>query len=257
MLNNSNAFLASGKHTSTKTKSKSKKSEFRLPVINDVRMSRRTFIKASVATAAVAGSVTVLTSKPGLTPQSLQTAAAAGATGKMITNTSVKLHVNGKDYVVPVQPRDTLNDVLRNTIGLTGTKKPCNRAECGGCTVNIDGKNVYSCTVLAIRSGNGQSITTVEGLANGTTLHPLQSAYVKYDAMQCSFCIPGQLMSAYTFLTNNVKPGSPAPTKDAIRAAMAGNICRCGTYTHQMQAILEAAEVMRGAQPAVVMPPVA
>jgi len=214
-------------------------------------MTRRTFLKASAATAAVSAVTVEALSRATLPMASGQTA--SGATrGKMITTTSVKLNVNGKDYIVVVQPRDTLNDVLRNSIGLTGTKRPCNRCECGGCTVVIDGRNVYSCTVLAIRSGGGQKIITVEGLANGTTPHPLQMAYVKYDAMQCSYCIPGQLMSAYALLTNN-----NTPTRDQIRQGMSGNICRCGTYAHQMQAIEEAAKVVSGAQPAVVMPPVA
>jgi len=170
----------------------------------------------------------------------------------MITSTSIKLNINGKDYIAAVTPRDTLVHVLRDTLGLTGTKRPCNRMECGGCTVNIDGRNVYSCTVLALRAGGGQKILTVEGLATGTTPHPLQAAYVKYDAMQCSYCIPGQLMSAYTLLTHNNNP-----TRDEIRKAMSGNICRCGTYAHQMLAIEEAAKVIRGDQPSVVMPPVA
>jgi len=217
-------------------------------------MNRRTFIKASVATAVVPATVAVLAgrSSPGSSRQQLLTASAATPQGKMVTNTSITLNVNGKNYTVPVQPRDTLNDVLRNTIGLTGTKRPCNRCECGGCTVVIDGRNVYSCTFLALRAGGGQKIMTVEGLANGTTPHPLQMAYVKYDAMQCSYCIPGQLMSAYALLTTN-----NTPTRDQIRQGMSGNICRCGTYAHQMQAIEEAAKVVSGAQPSVVMPPVA
>ncbi len=241
--------------------SKGRKSKFkagiRLPVIEDVSMTRRTFMKASAATAAVAAGTFVIANNAVLAPLPLQAAPASSSRGKLITITSVKLHINGKDYIVPVQPRDTLNDVLRNTLGLTGTKRPCNRCECGGCTVNIDGKNVYSCTTLALRAGGGKSITTVEGLAAGTTPHPLQLAYVKYDAMQCSYCIPGQLMSAYTFLTNYDFSNGNQPTRDEIRAAMAGNICRCGTYAHQIQAIQEAALVMSGKQPAIVMPPVA
>ena len=215
-------------------------------------MTRRTFLKASAATAAVSAVTVEALSRATLPMASGQAAPGAATQGKMITTTSVKLNVNGKDYVVALQPRDTLNDVLRNSIGLTGTKRPCNRCECGGCTVVIDGRNVYSCTVLAIRSGGGQKIMTVEGLANGTTPHPLQMAYVKYDAMQCSYCIPGQLMSAYALLTTN-----NTPTRDQIRQGMSGNICRCGTYAHQMQAIEEAAKVVSGAQPSVVMPPVA
>jgi xanthine dehydrogenase YagT iron-sulfur-binding subunit len=244
---------------SSKRKSKAKsEGGFKLPVINDVRMSRRTFMKASVATAAVAGTVSVLSSRPGLTPQALQTASAATAQGTMVpANTSITLLINGKSYTVPVQPRDTLLYAIRDVIGLTGSKNACDRAECGACTVNIDGKNIYSCTMLALRAGGGQKITTVEGLANGTTLHPLQVAYVKYDAMQCSYCIPGQLMSAYTFLTNFNYSNNTQPTRDQIRAAMAGNICRCGTYAHQMQAIQEAALVMGGQQAAVVPLPVA
>lgn len=242
--------------TTEKKSEKRSKRGFRLPVLNDVKMTRRTFVKASVATAAVAGGTAMLADKPGLTPQSLQTASGAYAQGQMISGlgTSVTLNVNGKNYTIPVTARTTLTDALRNIIGLTGTKEPCNRGECGGCTVVLNGVTVYACTFLAIRAGNGQKIVTVEGLANGTKLHPLQMAYVKYDAMQCSFCIPGQLMAAYAFLN---QMGTTVPTRDQIRAAMAGNICRCGTYVHQILAIQEAAQVTTGNQAAVVMNPVA
>ena len=257
-LNNRIPRFLDGSFTSSKRKTKPKsKSGFKLPIINDIPMSRRSFLKVSAATAAVVGGAAMLANKPLLAPGSLQTASAQIATGKLITNTSVKLNVNGKDYIIPVTPRTTLNDAIRNTIGLTGTKRPCNRQECGGCTVVINGKNVYSCTVLAIRSGGGQKIVTVEGLANGTTPHPLQDAYVKYDAMQCSFCIPGQLMSAYAFLNSYNYSNGKQPSRDEIRQAMAGNICRCGTYAHQMLAIQEAAMVVSGAQPAVAKLPVA
>lgn len=211
-------------------------------------LSRRDFLKVSATAAAVSAAAVGAVAMEGSPTAAAQQAAPAATTGQMLTAAPVTLTVNGKNYNVVVNPRDTLVNVLRDVLGLTGTKRPCDRMECGGCTVNVDGKNIYSCTTLAIRMG-GHKITTVEGLAQGNTLHPLQLAYVAHDAMQCSFCIPGQLMSAYTLLQNN-----PNPTRDQIRAAMAGNICRCGTYAHQILAIEEAAAVLNGSQASIVIP---
>ena len=210
-------------------------------------LSRRDFLKVS-ATAAAVSAVAAEALTMERAPAAVAQATPGTTQGTMVTAAAVTLNVNGKNYSVIVNPRDTLVNVLRDMLGLTGTKRPCDRMECGGCTVNVDGQNIYSCTTLAIRMP-GHKITTVEGLAQGGNLHPLQLSYVKHDAMQCSYCIPGQLMSAYTLLQKNNNP-----TRDEIRAAMAGNICKCGTYAHQILAIEEAAAVLNGSQASIVIP---
>jgi aerobic-type carbon monoxide dehydrogenase small subunit (CoxS/CutS family) len=150
------------------------------------------------------------------------------------------LKVNGQSYRVAVQPRATLADVLRHQLGLTGTKIGCNRAECGACTVVVNGRNVYSCTVLAL-TVEGKDVLTVEGLAKDPStfegLHPIQQGFVIKDAEQCAFCMSGQMMSAYALLQL-----TPKPTEDQIRHALSGNICRCGNYNHLWDAVAWAAE---------------
>jgi len=154
----------------------------------------------------------------------------------------LNLRVNGQAYQVAVPARATLADVLRYQLGLTGTKIGCNRAECGACTVVMDGKNVYSCTQMAFAS-EGKDILTVEGLATDTSsfegLHPIQQGFILKDAPQCAFCMSGQMMSAYALLKTN-----PRPTEDQIKYALSGNICRCGNYNHLWDAVAWAAEHM-------------
>ena len=136
----------------------------------------------------------------------------------------VQLQINGSLYQVEVAPRQTLLDVLRDELYLTGTKKVCDLGECGACTVIFNGKAVYSCLVLAIEC-EGHSIVTIEGLSDSQHLDPVQQAFVTHDAYQCGFCTSGQIMSVRALLNNN-----PHPTSEEIHRAVSGNICRCGAY---------------------------
>src|SRR6202158_1679111 len=151
-----------------------------------------------------------------------------------VPRTTVKFKVNGADQSLEIEDRWTLVEVLRDHIGLTGTKIGCDRSECGACTVLIDGKPMYSCTQLAGWMG-GRSIQTVEGLSTNGQLDPLQQAFIDHDAPQCGFCTSGQLMSAKALLTAN-----PHPTSDDARAALAGNLCRCANYNRIVEAVVAA-----------------
>ena len=151
----------------------------------------------------------------------------------------IYLKVNGATYRVNVEPAATLLDVLRNQLDLTGTKRVCDRAECGACTVLCSGKSIYSCTKLAI-DAQEEEITTIESLTADGKLHPLQEAFVKHDALQCGFCTPGTVMACKALLDRN-----PNPTLDDVKVAISGNLCKCGTYPKIFQATLEAAQKMR------------
>jgi xanthine dehydrogenase YagT iron-sulfur-binding subunit len=146
----------------------------------------------------------------------------------------VTLMVNGRPHSIAIEPRVTLLDALREQIGLTGTKKGCDRGACGACTVLVDGRRINSCLALALRQ-EGKAVTTVEGLAEGDTLHPVQAAFVEHDAFQCGYCTSGQLMSAVALLSEG-HAGSPGE----IREWMSGNICRCGAYPNIVAAIQDA-----------------
>jgi xanthine dehydrogenase YagT iron-sulfur-binding subunit len=148
----------------------------------------------------------------------------------------VALIVNGRPVTVYVEPRRTLLSVLREDLGLTGAKRGCGEATCGACTVIVDDQTVYACMTLAI-SCAGRDIRTIEGLAEGETLHPVQRAFIEKDGFQCGFCTPGQVMSAVTLLEHN-----PHPTEAEVREGMSGNICRCGAYPNIVEAVLAAAE---------------
>src|SRR5215813_12078944 len=136
----------------------------------------------------------------------------------------VPLLVNGSHLSLRLEPRVTLLDALREYAGLTGTKKGCDHGQCGACTVLVDGRRIYSCLSLAVMHA-GKQITTVEGLAEGGVLHPVQAAFIEHDAFQCGYCTPGQLCSAVGLLREGY-----AQTDDDIRELMSGNICRCGAY---------------------------
>lgn len=151
------------------------------------------------------------------------------------SRSQVHLQVNGQDHRMEVEDRWTLAEVLRDHLGLTGTRLGCDRGECGACTVLLDGKSVYSCSYLAVWA-DGKDITTVEGLAHGDELDPLQQAFITHDGPQCGFCTSGQLMSARALLNDN-----PHPSENEARQAMAGNICRCSNYNRYLEAILAAA----------------
>ena len=147
---------------------------------------------------------------------------------------TVQVEVNGVDHQLELQPRVTLLDMLRERLQFTGTKKGCNRGECGACTVLLDGRRVNACLVLAV-TANGRKVTTIEGLADGPHLHPVQQAFIDHDAFQCGFCTSGQIMSAVGCIVEG-HTGSNAE----IRQWMSGNICRCSAYP-QIAAAVEAA----------------
>jgi aerobic-type carbon monoxide dehydrogenase small subunit (CoxS/CutS family) len=148
----------------------------------------------------------------------------------------ITLHINGETYELLVKTNETLLDVLREKLGLIGTKRGCDSGACGACTVIIDGEPVLSCMILAIRCQN-RSIMTIEGLAQNGQLHPLQKSAIEHDAVQCGFCTPGWLLSAKILLDNN-----PFPTLDEVRTAIAGNLCRCTGYRKIEEAILAVAD---------------
>lgn len=152
----------------------------------------------------------------------------------------ITLRINDHDHDLLVEPRWTLLYVLREKIGLTGTKEGCGRGECGACTVLIDDVPRYACLTLAVEA-EGASVTTVEGLLRGEELGQVQTAFVEEDAFQCGYCTPGQIMSVEGLLRKN-----PAPSIDDIRTAVSGNLCRCGAYTHIFKAAARATNSRRG-----------
>jgi aerobic-type carbon monoxide dehydrogenase small subunit (CoxS/CutS family) len=149
----------------------------------------------------------------------------------------VTLRVNGAEHALRVEPRRTLLDALRVDLALTGTKKVCDAGDCGACTVVVDGKAVYSCLLLAVDC-HDRDVRTIEGLAEGDDLDPVQQAFVECDAFQCGFCTPGQVMSLRALLDAN-----PSPTDDEILRAVTGNLCRCGAYQNILKAGRRAAEL--------------
>lgn len=146
----------------------------------------------------------------------------------------ISLTINEQSHRLRVEPRQTLLEVLRDTLGLTGTKPGCERGECGACTVLIDGVPRYSCQTLAVEA-EGHSITSIEGLS-GEKLSPVQQGFVEQDGMQCGYCTPGQVMAAEGLLRRN-----PDPSLDEIRMGMSGNLCRCGAYDHIFKSVRRAA----------------
>ena len=158
----------------------------------------------------------------------------------MLALMPLTLMVNNINYTIHVEPHLTLVEVLRDKLGLTGTKKSCNEGECGACTVLMDGKPVASCLVLAMDAQN-KSITTIEGLAKGEELHPLQVAFVRFGGIQCGYCTPGMIMSAKALLDNN---SDPTPLE--VREAISGNLCRCTGYQQIVDSVMAAAREMAG-----------
>jgi xanthine dehydrogenase YagT iron-sulfur-binding subunit len=150
------------------------------------------------------------------------------------------LRINGKEHSVKLEPRVTLLDALRNHLDLTGAKKVCDRGTCGACTVLVDGKPVYACSVLAIEA-QGAEITTVEALGSEEKLHPVMAAFVEHDAQQCGFCTPGFIVACKAFLDRN-----PNPSLADVERGLGGNLCRCGTYVGVRHAVLDAAKRMKG-----------
>lgn len=146
----------------------------------------------------------------------------------------IELNVNGEVYEVAIDVHRTLLEVLRETIGLTGAKEACDMGDCGACTVLVDGKPILSCLMLAM-DAVGKDITTIEGVAKGGELHPLQKAFVEHGAIQCGFCTPGMVLTAKAFLDKN-----PKPTVDEVKMAISGNLCRCTGYVKIVEAIMAA-----------------
>ena len=152
----------------------------------------------------------------------------------------VRLRINGRDQELQLEPRVSLLDALRERLGMTDTKKGCDHGQCGACTVLIDDRRVLSCLTLAVQA-DGKRVTTIEGLADGERLHPMQQAFLDHDALQCGYCTPGQIMSAVACVAEG-----HAESREQIREYMSGNLCRCGAYEGIVAAIEDAAPEMRG-----------
>jgi len=200
-------------------------------------ISRRDFLIGAgsgvVVGAAAAAGVATLTRPPTVAPPT----GAPPVEAVPVKLRAVTLKVNGVARKLEVAPHWTLLEVLRDQLGLTGTKRGCNLAMCGACTVLMDGKPVHACTQLAIRL-DGREILTIEGLAKGDQLHPVQRTFVEHQGMQCGFCTPGQIMSAVALLGRN-----PNPSREEVRQALAGNLCRCGAYSKIVESVLAAAKM--------------
>ena len=198
------------------------------------RISRREFL-GNTGTALVAAAA-VPTLEPPPTPVGPEPAQAP----LEVPRTTIRLTVNGREREVEVEDRWTLNELLRDHLGFTGSKLGCNRGECGACTVLLDGEPVYSCSTLAVWT-DSRTVVTVEGLESGGQVSPLQQAFMEHNAPQCGFCTPGQLMSATALLERN-----PGPTAHDVREALVGNLCRCSNYNAIVEAVLAAAGTREG-----------
>ena len=207
-------------------------------------LSRRSFMQSAV------WAVTV-TAAPAALTQQMPSNQHAERSVLTVPPQPVTLQINGKPYQLSLEPRTTMLDALREIIGLTGSKKGCDRGQCGACTILIDGRRVNACLTLAIMQ-EGKNIETIEGLARGENLHPLQAAFIDHDALQCGYCTPGQICSAKAMLdeagrgaasavTPDVQNMSIALSDEEIRERMSGNICRCGAYQNIVAAIRQVA----------------
>jgi xanthine dehydrogenase YagT iron-sulfur-binding subunit len=186
-------------------------------------LSRRDFLHQAAGGLAVAGAVAGLTPAPAADPERPRPTALA-----------LTLQINGRKHELKVEPRVTLLDALREHLGLTGTKKGCDHGQGGACTVLVDGRRIYSCLTLAVMQA-GVQITTIEGLADGDRLHPVQAAFIERDAFQCGYCTSGQICSAVGLLNEG-----HAHSDEEIREQMSGNLCRCGAYPNIVAAIRDA-----------------
>jgi len=190
---------------------------------NSLKNNHRSFFKKSAAIAALAA-LPPLIAKAGEKEEQL---------ANLFDKIPLQLEINGQQFSLLVEPRVTLLDLLREQLGLTGTKKGCDHGQCGCCTVHVDGQRINSCLSLAVMN-HGKKITTIEGLANGDNLHPMQQAFMKHDGFQCGYCTPGQIMSAICCIREG-----HANSSEQIREYMSGNICRCGAYPNIIDAIVE------------------
>lgn len=200
------------------------------PTRPKARFSRRGFISGvSIGSGALGSGLLENEASAGVTPGSV-----AGPGAVPIT-----LNINGKAVSLTVEPRVTLSNALREQLGMTGSKLVCDRGTCGGCTVLLNGKSVYSCSVLAI-DAQGKNVETIEGLAAPGQLHPISQAFWNNDAQQCGYCTSGFVMSVKSLLDEN-----PNPTLDDVQHELGGNLCRCGTYMGIRKAVLEAAKATK------------
>lgn len=189
--------------------------------------SRRAFLKTVGVTGAVASVV------GGDAPAAQGQGTGGGPAPVGPGAVPITLNVNGKAHTLQVEPRVTLLDALRDRLDLTGLKRVCDRGSCGACTAVVDGRAVYTCSMLAIEA-QGRDIRTIEGIGEGTVLHPIQQAFVEHDGSMCGFCTPGFVMASVALLEKH-----PNPTPEQARVALDGNICRCGTYPKVLDAILD------------------
>jgi xanthine dehydrogenase YagT iron-sulfur-binding subunit len=192
------------------------------PDESGVDVSRRAFLK-TVGASGIAATVVGGTGE----------AQTSGATPVGPGPVPITLTINGRKHQLAIEPRVTLLDAMRDRLDHTGLKRVCDRGTCGACTAIIDGRTAYTCSMLAIEA-QGKDIRTVEGLTQGTVLHPVQQAFVAHDGTMCGFCTPGFVMSAVALLEKH-----PSPTPEQARQALDGNICRCGTYTRVLEAVLD------------------
>lgn len=194
-----------------------------LPGSDSPDQGRRNFLKKSTAIAALAAASPALVNAAGRDEQ------VAGLFEKI----PLQIEVNGVPHSLDIEPRVTLLDFLREKLNLFGTKKGCDHGQCGACTVHVNGMRINSCLTLAVMQ-NGKQITTIEGLAKGDELHPMQKAFIEHDGFQCGYCTPGQIMSAVACIREG-----HANNADEIREFMSGNICRCGAYPNIVDAVME------------------
>jgi aerobic-type carbon monoxide dehydrogenase small subunit (CoxS/CutS family) len=197
--------------------------------------SRRSFLRGSAITTAEASVIDVASAILG----QAEAAESGGLSVAGPEPVPITLQVNGATHALQIEPRMTLAEALRGPLGLTGTKIACNRGACSACTVWLDGETVCSCMMLAIEVG-ARSVTTIEGLATGGQLHPVQTAFIEHDALQCGFCTPGMVMSCAALLER-----TPHPTAEGVQAAISGHACRCGAYPHVIAATLAAAKARK------------
>lgn len=200
-----------------------------------LNVSRRGFLKGAGVTAAT----TVIESATALARETNTALLDDHAVGPNAL--PVKLRINGQEHTATIEPRDTLAQTLRDNLGLTGTKVVCDRGSCSACTVWIDKTPSLACMTLSIDTV-GREVTTIEGLSHGNTMHPVQAAFVKHDALQCGFCTPGMIMSCAALLERNANPNL-----DDVKRAVSGNLCRCGTYPKVFAATLDVASQRRQA----------
>ena len=200
------------------------------PVSRGLRLTRRDFL----ASAGTVGVATMISSN-NLMAEPMNPAAGSASTSGAEGAVPLTLRINGNEHRLRLDPRTTLLDCVREHVVLTGTKKGCDHGQCGACTVHVNGRRVNSCLSLAVMHA-AEEITTIEGIGQPESLHPMQSAFVAHDAYQCGYCTCGQIMSAVALLK---EPWGPKD--DDVREAMSGNICRCGAYSNIIEAIVEVA----------------